>query len=219
MQGYAGYNYGTGAGDWGQVQQEQYYGYGSYGSYKKPTCPSPAMQDPFEDIAPTAFPSGIDPKVVNAFNRIDCDGNGVIDDQELQTVLTTSCGHKFSLRTVHLLMHEFTHSNKRMIGPKEFVPLYHCLQQWRGIFQRFDRNRNGSIESQELAQALASLGYKVSPQIISLLVSKFSRSAGGRCCITVKGLTEAFKAKEDMYGRATFGHEEFLLTVLPFIIA
>jgi len=35
----------------------------------------------------------------------------------------------------------------------------------------------------------------------------------------LQGLTEAFKAKEDMYGRATFGHEEFLLTVLPFIIA
>ncbi|KAJ8440467.1 hypothetical protein Cgig2_013626 [Carnegiea gigantea] len=44
------------------VQREQYYGYGSYGSYKKPTYPSPAMQDSFEDIAPTAFPSGIDPR-------------------------------------------------------------------------------------------------------------------------------------------------------------
>ncbi|KAJ8440469.1 hypothetical protein Cgig2_013628 [Carnegiea gigantea] len=63
MQGYVGYNYGTGVGDW-----------------------------------------------------IDGDGNGAIGDQELQTVLTTSRGHKFSLRTVHLLMYEFTHSNKRMIG-------------------------------------------------------------------------------------------------------
>lgn len=125
MQGYVGYNYGTRAGGWGQGQQKQCYGYGycsgsygsgSYGSYKKPTCPPPAMQDLFEDIAPTIFPPGTYPMVVDVFNQIDRDGNVVIDDQELLTVLTTSCGHKFSVRTVHLLMYEFTHGNKRMIG-------------------------------------------------------------------------------------------------------
>ena len=109
MQGYAGYNYGTGPAEWGQ---EQCYDY-----YKKPTCPSPAVQDdPFEEIAPSRFPPGADPRVVEAFNRIDRDGNGLIDDQELQSVLTTSCGHKFSLRTVRLLMYQFTHSNKRLIS-------------------------------------------------------------------------------------------------------
>lgn len=182
-------------------------------------------QDAFCEIMPSAFPPGTDPKVIECYNRMDRDGNGIIDDKELQSVLT-NCSHNFNIRTVHLLMYEFTHSNKRMIGPKEFVPLLKCLQTWRAMFQRFDRDRNGSIDSCELGQALSSLGYRVSPIIVNLLVAKFSKSgrctlqydAFIECCLTVKGLTETFNAKAEC-GKATFCYEEFLLNVLPFIIA
>lgn len=182
-------------------------------------------QDAFCEIMPSAFPPGTDPKVIECYNRIDRDGNGIIDDRELQSVLT-NCNHNFNLRTVHLLMYEFTHSNKRMIGPKEFVPLLKCLQTWRAMFQRFDRDRNGSIDSSEMNQALSSLGYCVSPIIVNLLVAKFSKSgrcslqydAFIECCLTIKGLTETFNAKAEC-GKATFVYEEFLLNVLPFMIA
>ncbi|KAK9750643.1 hypothetical protein RND81_02G210400 [Saponaria officinalis] len=95
------------------------------------------------------------------------------------------------------------------------------------MFQRFDRDRNGSIDSSELGQALNSLGFCVSRVIVNLLISKFNKS-GGRCslqydsfiecCLTVRGLTETFNAKAQG-GKATFGCEEFLMNVLPFIIA
>lgn len=184
----------------------------------------------FCEVAPSSFPPGTDLKIIQCFNRIDKDGNGCIDDRELQSVLS-SCNQAFSLRTVHLLMYEFTHSNRRIIGPREFVPLLKCLQSWKTIFQRFDRNRDGSIDSMELGTSLNSLGYCVSPVIVNLLIAKFTKSAGGgsyRCslqydqfieaCLTVKGLTETFKAREEC-GRASFTYEEFLLNVLPFIIA
>lgn len=182
-------------------------------------------QDPFCEIMPSAFPPGTDPKVIECYNRMDRDGNGVIDDMELQSVLS-NCNHSFGTKTVHLLMYEFTHSNRRIIGPKEFVPLLKCLQTWRAMFQRFDRDRNGSIDSSELGQALSSLGYRVPPIIVNLLVSKFSKSAKCtlrydsfiECCLTVKGLSETFHAKADC-GKAVFGYEEFLLNVLPFVIA
>ncbi|XP_057547647.1 calcium-binding protein CBP-like [Amaranthus tricolor] len=187
-------------------------------------------QDVFCDIMPSAFPPGTDVKMVQCYNQIDKDGNGIIDDRELQAVLS-NCNHSFGMRTVHLLMYEFTHSNKRMIGPKEFVPLMKCLQTWRAMFQRFDRNRNGSIDSSELGQALSCLGYQVSPVIINLLAAKFSKSGRSHtyrcslqydsfieCCLTVKGLSETFYAKAEC-GKASFCYEEFLLNVLPFIIA
>lgn len=188
-------------------------------------------QDAFCDIMPSSFPPGTDPKVIECYNRIDRDGNGIIDDMELQSVLS-NCNHSFSMRTVHLLMFDFTHSNKRVIGPKEFLPLLKCLQSWRAMFQRFDRDRNGSIDSSELGQALSSLGYRVSPVIIILLAAKFSKSGHHHnsyrcslqydsfieCCLTVKGLTETFNAKAEC-GKASFCYEEFLLNVLPFIIA
>ncbi|XP_021741065.1 probable calcium-binding protein CML49 [Chenopodium quinoa] len=215
----------------GLVQQSQHAGgmIHSSSSMKSQYSSSQAMtvfgQDAFCEIMPSAFPPGTDPKVIECFNRIDRDGNGIIDDRELQSVLT-NCNHNFNLRTVHLLMYEFTHSNRRMIGPKEFVPLLKCLQTWRAMFQRFDRDRNGSIDSSEMNQAMSSLGYCVSPIIVNLLVAKFSKSgrcslqydAFIECCLTIKGLTETFNAKA-VCGKATFCYEEFLLNVLPFIIA
>ncbi|GAB2295565.1 hypothetical protein Dimus_029726 [Dionaea muscipula] len=189
----------------------------------------PPYGSPFASLVPSAFPPGTDPNIVACFQMADQDGSGLIDDKELQGALS-SYDQSFSLRTVHLLMYNFTNTNSRKIGPKEFTPLFYSLQNWRAIFERFDRDRSGKIDTSELREALLSLGFAVSPHVLDLLVSKFDKT-GGRsmaieydnfieCCLTVKGLTEKFKAKDSKYsGSATFSYEEFMLTVLPFLIA
>ncbi|MCH97607.1 putative calcium-binding protein CML49-like, partial [Trifolium medium] len=65
-----------------------------------------------------------------------------------------------------------------------------------GIFERFDKDRSGKIDSNELRDALLSLGYAVSPVVLDLLVSKFDKTGGKNkaieydnfieCCLTVK---------------------------------
>ncbi|CAA3024007.1 probable calcium-binding CML49 [Olea europaea subsp. europaea] len=199
----------------------------TYGGYPPP--PSAPYGSPFAALVPSAFPPGTDPNVIGVFQAADQDGSGFIDDKELQTALS-SYNQSFSLRTVHLLMYHFTNTNTRKIGPKEFTQVYYSLQNWRAIFERFDRDRSGKIDSAELREALLSLGFSVSPTILDLLVSKFDKS-GGRykaieydnfieCCLTVKGLTEKFKEKDTAFsGSATFTYESFMLTVLPFLIA
>ena len=175
------------------------------------------------------FPPGTDPNVIACFQLADQDGSGFIDDKEMQRALS-SYNESFSLRTVHLLMYTFTQTNARKIGPKEFAALFYSLQSWRGIFERFDRDRSGFIDANELRDALLSLGFSVSPVVLELLVSKFDKSGGKKraieydnfieCCLTVKGLTEKFKEKDKAYtGMGTFNYEEFMLTVLPFLIA
>ncbi|KAK9664386.1 hypothetical protein RND81_14G038000 [Saponaria officinalis] len=121
------------------------------------------------------FPPGTEPKIIDCFNRIDKDGDGVIDDMELQSVLSSN-NNNFSMSTVHLLMFKFNHSNIRVLSPKEFVALVESLRRWRAMFKRFDRDRNGSIDSSELGKALMSLGFGVSPLIVNTLISKFSKS-------------------------------------------
>ena len=159
----------------------------------------------------------------------DQDGSGFIDDKELQRALS-GYNQSFSMRTVHLLMYLFTNTNTRKIGPKEFTQVFYSLQSWRGIFERFDRDRSGKIDTNELREALLSLGFAVSPMVLDLLVSKFDKTGGKtkaieydnfiECCLTVKGLTEKFKEKDTSYsGSATFTYEAFMLTVLPFLIA
>ncbi|KAL2480685.1 putative calcium-binding protein CML49 [Abeliophyllum distichum] len=199
----------------------------SYGGYPPP--PSAPYGSPFAALVPSAFPPGTDPNVIAGFRAADQDGSGFIDDKELQRALS-SYNQSFSLRTVHLLMYLFTNTNTRKIGPKEFVQVYYSLQSWRAIFERFDRDRSGKIDSVELREALLSLGFSVSPTVLDLLVSKFDKSGGKNkaieydnfieCCLTVKGLTEKFKEKDTAYsGSATFTYESFMLTVLPFLIA
>ncbi|URE24285.1 calcium-binding protein [Musa troglodytarum] len=74
------------------------------------------------------------------------------------------------------------------------------------IFERFDRDRSGKIDTSELREALLSLGFVVSPTVLDLLVTKFDKSRGKskaieydnfiECCLTVKGLRETFKEKD-----------------------
>ncbi|KAI0512270.1 hypothetical protein KFK09_012909 [Dendrobium nobile] len=184
---------------------------------------------PFAALLPSQFPPGTDPNLVACFQMADQDGSGLIDDKELQRALS-SYDQSFSLRTVHLLMYLFTSSNIRKIGPKEFTSLFYSLQNWRAIFERFDRDRSGRIDASELREALLSLGYAVSPVVLDLLLTKYDKTSGKikaieydnfiECCLTVKGLTDKFKEKDTMYaGSATFTYESFMLTVLPFLIA
>ncbi|KAJ8755595.1 hypothetical protein K2173_022174 [Erythroxylum novogranatense] len=192
--------------------------------------PSSAYGNPFASLVPSAFPPGTDPTIIACFQAADQDGSGLIDDKELQRALS-GYNQSFSLRTVHLMMYLFTNTNTRKIGPKEFTQVFYSLQSWRNIFERFDRDRSGKIDANELREALLSLGFAVSPVVVDLLVAKFDKTGGGRqkgveydnfieCCLTVKGLTEKFKEKDKAYtGSATFTYEAFMLTVLPFLIA
>ncbi|KAI4319615.1 hypothetical protein MLD38_033195 [Melastoma candidum] len=191
-------------------------------------APPPPYGSPFAALMPSQFPPGTDPNVVACFQIADNDRSGFIDDNELQMALS-SYNQSFSLRTVRLLMYMFTHTNTRKIGPKEFVSVFYGLQNWREIFERFDRDRSGKIDANELREALSSLGFYVSPTILELLVSKYDKT-GGRynsieydnfieCCLIVKGLTEKFKEKDTAYtGSATFTYDTFMLAVLPFLI-
>ncbi|PNT29751.1 hypothetical protein POPTR_006G047300v4 [Populus trichocarpa] len=190
---------------------------------------APYGSSPFASLMPSTFPPGTDPSIVACFQVADQDGSGIVDDKELQRALS-SYNQSFSLRTVHLLMYLFTNTNTRKIGPKEFAPLFYSLQNWRTNFERFDRDRSGKIDPNELREALMSLGFAVSPVVLDLLVSKFDKTGGKNkaieydnfieCCLTVKGLTDKFKERDTAYsGSASFTYENFMLTVLPFLIA
>ncbi|CAN6344352.1 unnamed protein product [Urochloa humidicola] len=195
--------YGSGSGGYGPPPSAHQYGapyggsggggYGSSAPYGAPPPPSSAPYggappaaygagaggygSPFASLVPSAFPPGTDPNVVACFQAADRDGSGMIDDKELQSALS-GYSQTFSLRTVHLLMYLFTNTNVRKIGPKEFTAVFYSLQNWRAIFERFDRDRSGKIDSTELRDALLSLGYSVSPTVLDLLVSKFDKTGG-----------------------------------------
>lgn len=89
-----------------------------YGGQSSPYSYQPPYGSPFAPLLPSSsslFPPGTHPNVIACFQMADQDGSGIIDDMEMQRVLS-SYNQTFSLRTVHLLMHHFTNSNVKKIG-------------------------------------------------------------------------------------------------------
>ncbi|XP_037456905.1 probable calcium-binding protein CML48 [Triticum dicoccoides] len=180
-----------------------------------------------------AFPPGTHPDVERAFRAVDRDGSGSIDEGELQAALSDA-HHRFSIRTVRLLIFLFSNaqlasSPRSRMGPTEFVTLWNCLGQWRVVFDRYDRGRSGKIDSDELREALRSLGYAVPPSVIDLLIANYNNGVSHRgaldfdnfveCGMVVKGLTEKFKENDTRYtGSAALTYDGFLSMVIPFIV-
>ncbi|XP_039048498.1 probable calcium-binding protein CML48 isoform X2 [Hibiscus syriacus] len=124
------------------------------------------------------FPAGTQPDVVRAFQMVDRDRSGFIDEHELQQALSSGY-QRFNLRTIRLLMFLFKNPYDSLrIGPAEFASLWSCLGHWRAIFERFDRDRSGKIDSMELRDALYSLGYAVPPSVFQVLISKYDNGTG-----------------------------------------
>ncbi|TVU04544.1 hypothetical protein EJB05_47658, partial [Eragrostis curvula] len=217
------------------------YGHGGGGGYPSAYPPPPQTSGGFGfgygagayggGGAYVAFPPGTHPDVERAFRAADRDGSGAIDEHELQGALS-SAYHRFSIRTVRLLMFLFndpaTSTPSRMV-PAEFVSLWNCLGQWRSIFDRYDRDRSGKIDFRELTEALRSLGYAVPPSVIELIIANYNDGVPRNgaldfdnfveCGMIVKGLTDKFKEKDTRYtGSATLTYDGFLSMVIPFIV-
>lgn len=202
----------------------------SYSSYPPAYPQQYGYNSGFQDYNNASFPPGTNPEVIRSFQAVDRDRSGSIDERELQSALS-SMYRGFSIRTVRLLL--FLFKNPRgpsdRIGPAEFAVLWDCLGQWRMVFDRFDRDRSGKMDSEELKEALRSLGYAVPPSVMQIIMSNYIDSASGRgglnfdnfveCGMIVKGITDKFKEKDTRYsGSATFTYDSFLTTIIPFIV-
>ena len=67
----------------------------------------------------------------------------------------------------------FDRDQNGTINFNEFCGLWNYIQQWKGVFDRYDSDRSGSIEAQELHQAFTDMGYRVSPNFVQLIVVKY----------------------------------------------
>ncbi|WJX68965.1 hypothetical protein P8452_53280 [Trifolium repens] len=205
------------------------YSYGQQvSSYGYP--PPPPSSSSSSSSGYSNFPPGTNPDIIRSFQLVDRDRSGFIDDRELQQALTSSF-HTFNLRTIRLLMFLFKHPHQSLrIGPKEFSELWNCLGHWRGIFERYDKDRSGKIDPLELRDALYGIGYAVPASVLQLLLSKYSDGSNRRvelgfdsfveCGMIIKGLTDKFKDKDKRYsGSATLSYDDFMSMVIPFLVS
>jgi Ca2+-binding EF-hand superfamily protein len=116
-----------------------------------------------------------DRKVLQAaFNEIDMNKDGRIDEKELHSALKKT-GLPFSKRVVHrmMLIHlQGTNDAKlNSLDFEQFVALSSFLNAMKHSFQSLDGDKNGSIDEKELGSGVIDLGLPVKREQIKLLMA------------------------------------------------
>ncbi|MED6156911.1 hypothetical protein PIB30_018654 [Stylosanthes scabra] len=142
-----------------------------------PQAPSSAYPPPSSSssssYAYSGFPPGTPPDAIRSFEMADTDRSGFIDERELQRALSSGY-QKFNIRTIRLLIFLFKDPTQpSRIGPKEYVQLWNCIAHWRGIFERYDKDRSGKIDPLELRDALYGIGYAIPGPVLQLLLAQY----------------------------------------------
>ncbi|CAB3378963.1 Hypothetical predicted protein [Cloeon dipterum] len=116
----------------------------------------------------------------------------------------------------------FDRNNCGAINFNDFGSLWKYVVDWQNCFRSFDRDNSGNIDKDELKQALITFGYRLSDNLVSLLVRKFDRNGQGtiyfddfiQCCVVLSTLTNSFRTYDtDMDGVIQIHYEQFLTMV------
>ncbi|KAM3933766.1 peflin isoform 1-T1 [Leptodactylus fuscus] len=165
-------------------------------------------------------PQGVNPEAYNWFQTVDTDRSGYITLKELKQALVNSNWSAFNDETCIMMLNMFDRSQSGRIDLFGFSALWTYLQQWKSMFQQFDRDRSGCISQTELHQALSQMGYNVSPQFIQQIMTRFSVKSANpglqldrfiHICTQLQSMTEAFRDKDTQRsGNVRLSYDDFL---------
>lgn len=170
----------------------------------------------------------VDPQLWNWFSAADTNRSGAINAHELKHALMNANYTSFDDDTIKLLMNLFDINRSGTIGFNEYQGLWKYIRDWHNAFKYFDKDRSGTIDVGEMAEALRKFGYNLTPQLIILIQKKYAPLTyrGGhppginfdrfvRACVTVKQLTETFRRLDiDHDGWIQIDYDQFLFEVL-----
>ncbi|XP_050525761.1 programmed cell death protein 6-like [Daktulosphaira vitifoliae] len=155
----------------------------------------------------------------DVFQRVDKDRSGFISADELQMALSNGTWTPFNPETVRLMIGMFDKHNRGTVSFDDFGALWKYVTDWQACFRSFDRDGSGNINALELKDALTSFGYRLSEQIVNVMLKKFDRFGRGtilfddfiQCCVVLHTLTSAFRHYDsDQDGYITIHYEQFL---------
>ncbi|WVQ82257.1 hypothetical protein IAT38_004385 [Cryptococcus sp. DSM 104549] len=170
-----------------------------------------------------------DRELENMFTQFDSSRSGQLSPFDLQRLLAKDATMDAREDCVKMLMNIFDTDRSGSINYMEFEGLYRYIQDWHGIFRRFDRDNSGLIDRKELHNALLGFGFSLPADMVARLVSRFTpppvpgqQAQQGisfdrflMACVTVKHYTEAFRRIDVQgTGHITVGYNEFMDIVL-----
>lgn len=148
-------------------------------------------------------------------------GDGQIDALELQRVLTqagvTGSYQSFSLETCRHMISALDRDWTGKMGFDEYKEMWVAVSQWKQTFQSHDADRSGTVEPQELHNAIKTWGYELSPQAVNIIVRRYSTNNRITfddfigAAIKLRGLTAQFQQRDHhRSGVAAFKYDDFI---------
>uniref|UniRef100_A0A8C6TKY2 Peflin n=1 Tax=Neogobius melanostomus TaxID=47308 RepID=A0A8C6TKY2_9GOBI len=217
-QGYPGGNnppgapYGGGSGPYAHPPPNAPYG----GGARPPGAPYGGYGSPGHGN----LPPGVNAEAYQWFQTVDTDHSGFINTKELKQALVNSNWSAFNDETCLMMINMFDKTKTGRIDMFGFSALWEFMQRWRALFQQYDRDRSGCISGPELQQALAQMGYNLSPQFAETLVRRFSvRNARPgiqldrfiQVCTQLQSMTNVFRERDtSRSGNIRMNYEDFL---------
>ncbi|XP_077599681.1 peflin [Stigmatopora nigra] len=166
------------------------------------------------------IPPGVNPEAYQWFQSVDSDHSGYINLKELKQALLNSNWSNFNDETCLMMINMFDRTRSSRMDLFAFSAMWDFVQKWRALFQQYDRDRSGSISSTELHQALAQMGYNLSPQFSESLIRRFGVHASRpgiqldgfiQVCTQLQSMTQVFQEKDTTRtGNIRLAYEDFL---------
>ncbi|NXA69965.1 PEF1 protein, partial [Mohoua ochrocephala] len=142
-------------------------------------------------------PPGVDPEAFSWFQTVDADHSGFISVKELKQALVNNNWSSFNDETCLLMINMFDKTRSGRIDVYGFSALLRFIQQWRSLFQQYDRDQSGSISFSELQQG-------------GIQLDRFIH-----ICMQLQSLTDAFREKDTaLLGNVRLSYEDFLTMVV-----
>ncbi|KAF9359678.1 Alpha-1 3/1 6-mannosyltransferase alg-2 [Mortierella sp. AD094] len=147
----------------------------------------------------TSTPQKPESSLRRLFDSADIDGSGRLNTERLLEALRNDVSGQ--------------------IGFAEFSELWTCIEKWRVCFMEYDPNNHGFIVLVELKNAMRSLDYNLSDEILGLLANKYDETGRGeltlniflQIVVAVKGSTDAFNRIDHRdIGVTKVDYEQFL---------
>ncbi|WVQ75666.1 hypothetical protein IAR50_005295 [Cryptococcus sp. DSM 104548] len=206
---------------YGQAPRERHSQQGQQGQWSQASPPPPVPAT-----------SGDDVELRNMFNSFDSTRTGQLSGGDLQRLLAKDATMDAREDSVKMLMNIFDTDRSGSINFQEFEGLYRYIQDWHGIFRRFDIDGSGLIDRSELHSALLGFGFSLPPEMVDKIEKRFGpppTPAGAKvregdgisfdrflmACVTVKHYSEGFRAIDVRNeGRVTMDYNKFMEMIL-----
>ncbi|XP_052765409.1 sorcin-like [Mya arenaria] len=231
-------------------QQQQYYQqnhpqyaghgqsehYGNYGNFYQ--------QNVFQTNAWQAYNMSAEDELANLFahyvNKSEANTRSQgIQSEDLCSILNETqsirayYGINWSRELCSVLMAMLDRNPDGFMQWAEFMELQRCLLAWHNMFRQFDADRSGFIESCELANVIKAFGYRISPEVMTTLLKRYSRAHAVNhqirtliafddfvsLCVRLRAYTDAFRKRDRLTsghetGQTMFSYDDFLRCVM-----